>query len=360
MSGPRPVRVLLVTPSFGAYGGIEAFVFALANSIAQDPRFEVRICFKRASNFALQPSLDAYCRTRRVTFCDRASGALWAQIGWAHVVHAQNASPDVAFIAKVLRKPLALTIHDFLPSRPLLRRLSWQVAARAASARWYNSHWVWSTWEPKQPRTTSSRVPTISQLTTGFVEPGARKGFLFVGRLVDSKGVDVLIDAYRASGLSAVDWPLTVVGDGPLREYLERRCAGQAGIRFLGFVDDFTKAELLASAKWLVAPSHAHEGLGLVAIEARHVGVPCVIAEHGGLPEAGGRDALVCAPRDVASLTAALRAAAAMAETEYERRSVRTKQDLAAELVPLSFYPAAYLRLATGGSGVATWQRKAS
>jgi hypothetical protein len=32
-----------------------------------------------------------------------------------------------------------------------------------------------------------------------------------------------------------------------------------------------------------------------------------------------------------------------MSETEYERRSARTKEDLAAELVPLSFYADAYL-----------------
>jgi colanic acid/amylovoran biosynthesis glycosyltransferase len=175
----------------------------------------------------------------------------------------------------------------------------------------------------------------------------ARQGFLFVGRLVDSKGVDVLLDAYELAGLDPAAWPLTIVGDGPLRAQLETRAAraGVPGVRFLGFVDDGMKARLLASAKWLVAPSHAHEGLGLVVLEARHAGVPCIIARHGGLPEAGGRDALVCEPRDVAGLAALLKMAATMSASEYRQRSLRTQAELAGELVPMSFYSDAYLGL---------------
>jgi glycosyltransferase involved in cell wall biosynthesis len=341
------VRVLLVSPCFGAYGGVEAFVFALADAVGRDPRFEVRVCFKRVANFSLQPALEQYCQAAHVEFCDRASRELWSAIGWADIVHAQNASPDVAMMAALLRKPLALTIHDFLPPTPWLRRLSWQASARAASARWYNSRSVWSTWEPNGDLAASARVPTVSRFEAASSEPVDRTGFLFVGRLVDSKGVDVLIDAYQRAGLDPAAWPLTIVGDGPLRAELEARAAraGVPGVRFLGFVDDGMKAQLLASAKWLVAPSHAHEGLGLVVLEARHAGVPCIITRHGGLPEAGGRDALVCEPRDVAGLAALLETAGAMSEADYQLRSRRTKSELADQLVPMSFYSDAYLGL---------------
>jgi glycosyltransferase involved in cell wall biosynthesis len=347
------VRVLLVSPCFGAYGGVEAFVFAVADAVGQDPRFDVRVCFKRVANFSLQPALEQYCQGARVEFCDRASRALWAAIGWADVVHAQNASPDVAMMAALLRKPLAVTIHDFLPPTPWARRVSWRLAARAAAARWYNSRSVWKTWEPNGDREASARVPTVSRFERTSSAPAPGRGFLFVGRLVDSKGVDTLLDAYHLAGLDPVSWPLTIVGDGPMRSELEGRCAraGMRGVRFLGFVDDETKARLLGSAKWLVAPSHAHEGLGLVVLEARHAGVPCIITTHGGLPEAGGRDAIVCAPRDVPGLAAALQSAAAMPEGEYERRAGRTRDDLAGELVPMSFYPDAYLRLSDGSKG---------
>jgi len=342
------VRVLLLSPCFGAYGGVEAFVFAVAEAVGRDPRFEVRICFKRTANFVLQPELEAYCEAAgNVQFCDRASRELWSVIAWADVVHAQNASPDVALMTTTLRKPLALTIHDFLPHTPWARRLSWQATARAASARWYNSRSVWSTWEPNGPRAASSRVPTVSRFDEAPVAAGQKQGFLFVGRLVDSKGADVLLDAYRRARIDRAAWPLAIVGDGPMRAALEAQAAhaGLHGVRFTGFVDEATKAQLVASAKWLVAPSHAHEGLGLVVLEARHAGVPCIITRHGGLPEAGGRDAIVCEPHDVAGLAAALENAAAMPESEYQRRSARTREDLAGELVPLTFYPEAYLRL---------------
>jgi glycosyltransferase involved in cell wall biosynthesis len=347
------VRVLLVSPCFGAYGGVEAFVFAVADAVGRDPRFEVRVCFKRAANFSLQPALEKYCQAAHVEFCDRASRELWSAIGWADVVHAQNASPDVAMMAALRRKPLALTIHDFLPSTPWLRRLSWQATAHAASARWYNSRSVWSTWEPNGDRAASARVPTVSRFEPVSSEPAARKGLLFVGRLVDSKGVEVLLEAYDHAGLDPAAWPLTIVGDGPLRAELEARAAraGLRGVRFLGFVDDAMKARLLASAKWLVAPSHAHEGLGLVVLEARHAGLPCIIARHGGLPEAGGRDALVFEPRDVDGLAHLLDITATMPDAEYRQRSLRTQAELANELVPMSFYGDAYLELTQGRRG---------
>jgi predicted RNA polymerase sigma factor len=73
--------------------------------------------------------------------------------------------------------------------------------------------------------------------------------------------------------------------------------------------------------------------------------MPCIITRHGGLPEAGGRDALTCEPRHVSGLVVALQQAATMSEGAYQQRATRTKDDLANEIVPLSFYPDSYLRL---------------
>jgi glycosyltransferase involved in cell wall biosynthesis len=231
-----------------------------------------------------------------------------------------------------------------------MRRLSWQFAARYADARWYNSSSVWATWEPRRRRPTSARVPTVSQMPDRFVEPSARSGFVFVGRLVGSKGVDLLIDAYRDANLNPAIWPLTIIGDGPDRAALEHRATstGRDDVQFLGFLSEDAKSAHMAGAKWLVAPSHAHEGLGLVALEARHAGVPCIVTRHGGLPEAAGREALICEPGDVSSLAVMLRTAAAMPDGEYEARSARTKNDLGEDLVPASFYSDAYLRVIDG------------
>jgi glycosyltransferase involved in cell wall biosynthesis len=343
----RRIRVLLVSPCFGSYGGVEAFVLAVADTLLRNPLYDVRICFKRTATFSLDAGLAEACRPYPVEFCDRGSRALLSAIAWADVVHGQNASPDVAGLTLLLGKPLAFTIHDFLAPTPHWRRLAWRLSARAAARRWFNSQSVWSTWE-RQPLPGSERVPTVSRFVSSFVEPPRRRGFVFVGRLVDSKGVDILLRAYRNAAVDADVWPLTIVGDGPLRPQLEEICARERirGVTFTGFVDEGTKASAIGKAKWLVAPSYAHEGLGLVAFEARHTGVPCIVARHGGLPEAAGRDALVCEPGDAASLAVALRAAAAMPEADYVARCQRTRFDLAGELPPQSFYADAYRGLA--------------
>jgi glycosyltransferase involved in cell wall biosynthesis len=345
---------VLVSPTFGAYGGIEAFVLAVDDHLRSDPRFEVRTCFKRVAGFELQPDFERLCRSCPVEFFDRASRGLWSAVAWADVVHAQNASPDIAATSWLLRKPLALTMHNALPSGPPLRRLTWRIAARMATARWYNSRFVWQSWE-RQSRSGSAHVPTISQLPAAYVPPVARRGFVFLGRMIAGKGADILLEAYRRAALDPEVWPLTFLGEGPVRVELERRCTLERtpGVRFARFVAGDVKARALAKAKWLVAPSHWQEPFGLVALEARSVAVPCIVTADGGLPEAAGRDALVCPPADPAALADALRRAAAMPDSEYASRSCRTHADLEAELTPLSFYLDAYVDLAAAHRGAA-------
>jgi len=179
------------------------------------------------------------------------------------------------------------------------------------------------------------------------VMPDARRGFVFLGRFVPGKGADVLLEAYRQARLNPAVWPLTFVGDGPLGRALKDRSASERidGVRFAGFIDGEMKARTVGGAKWLVVPSHWEEPFGLVAREARRLGVPCIVTRDGGLPEAAGRDALVCEPGDVNGLTMLLRRAASMPWEEYVLRARRTKDDLSRQQVPISFYLDTYLTL---------------
>jgi glycosyltransferase involved in cell wall biosynthesis len=343
----RKLRVLLVSPTFGAYGGIEAFVLALAECLSRDERFDLRVCFKRTAGFAEEPGFESTYRNVPIEFCARASAHLWTAIAWADIVHGQNASPDVAVIARLLGKPLALTIHNVLPFGPLTRRLGWRIAATTAAARWYNSRFVWRTWEHR-PSAGSAHVPTTSLLPATNVEPPARRGFVFLGRLVPGKGADILLEAYERAALDPGLWPLKILGDGPARMSLEQYSTNRRmrGVEFQGFVGGDAKAQAVAAARWLVAPSHCNEAFGLNAVEARSLGVPCIVTSDGGLPEAAGRHALICRPADPQALAATLCRAAAMSEFEYASRSQRTKAELETELVAPSFYAEAYLELA--------------
>lgn len=103
---------------------------------------------------------------------------------------------------------------------------------------------------------------------------------IYVGRLSGEKHVDRLVAAWpavhRRTGAS-----LVLVGDGPLRERLDRHPGASPGLHFLGYTRDRAAiADLLAAADVYVAPS-PHETFGLAALEAMASGVP-VLSVHGG------------------------------------------------------------------------------
>lgn len=343
----KPIKLLLVSPCLGAYGGIEAFVMAVADAVRREPDFEVRVVFKKTKYFAKQPSLKKMLQGEAVDFCERADRDLATAVRWADIIHLQNASPDVVLLAKIFRKRLVLTIHNYMPRQWNAHRLLWRLSARLADARWYNSQFVWNTWEGDRKKPGSRKVATTSKLPEGWTLPEKRVGFAFIGRWIANKGIDTLVDAYALAELDHQKWPLVLMGDGPLRSLIEYAIQKRAlsGIRVLGFVDEETKAQQMRNARWVVVPPNTREDFGLTAIEARHLGVPCIITRDGGLPEAGGRQALVCEPADPVGLARLLEEAALMSEAEYTTRAQRTREELTSELEPMEFYPRAYRRL---------------
>ena len=133
---------------------------------------------------------------------------------------------------------------------------------------------------------------------------------LFVGRLVESKGVADAVLAWRRSG---VDLPLVVAGSGPLRESMRG-----SGAEVLGWVPRALLGAVYARARAVVMPSRWQEPFGIVGLEALHCGVPVVAWESGGIAEWhpggdllvpwGDVDALASALRDAVTRRASLRA----------------------------------------------------
>jgi colanic acid/amylovoran biosynthesis glycosyltransferase len=117
-------------------------------------------------------------------------------------------------------------------------------------------------------------------------EPGR---ILFVGRLVEKKGLTVLIDALRLlpDGLS---WRLEVVGDGPLRAQLEQQAAGLP-VTFSGAAgrDELSRAYARASVMAVPsvpAGSGDQDGLPTVLLEGMGAGCAIVASELPGIDEA--------------------------------------------------------------------------
>jgi len=345
------MRILLAAPTFGVHGGIEAFVTALAEWLDRNTAHEIRVCFKIVAGRKVAPSLAAHCARLAVPcrFVRRAGTGLIASIRWADVVHSNTCSPDIALASKLLGRPLVLTVHNWFRGKHGLRNRVWYRCSRLADWRTYNSQFVLATWEPNGPQPRSEMMPTVSVLPQRQAPIEQRRGFFFVSRLIENKGVDVLVTAYARARLDREQWPLTIAGEGPMGEWARAQIAreGLTGIELTGFLTEEEKAQRMARAMWLVAPANTREDMGLTPIEARSVAVPAIVTRDGGLPEAGGPAALLCEPGNVDDLTRKLERAAGMSAAEYRQRALLARESLRGYLRPLSSYVEIYERVAT-------------
>ena len=155
------------------------------------------------------------------------------------------------------------------------------------------------------------------------------------------------MDAYAQARLDRRQWPLILMGDGPLRPAIEAKIRDEKieGIEILGYVTEEKRNETIRHARWMVTPPNTKEDLGLTPMEARNVAVPCIITRDGGLPESGGRHALSCEPGNVGELKLLLEKAAGMGAAEYEQVCEATHKELMEYLQPLSVYYDQYREL---------------
>lgn len=108
------------------------------------------------------------------------------------------------------------------------------------------------------------------------LEARERQGFLLVARLVKSKHIDIVVEAFNKLRL-----PLKIVGAGPFEKTL-RRQSGK-NIEWLGAVDDTELAKLYRSVQALIQASE--EDFGLVVAEALSLGTPVIAYNQGAVRE---------------------------------------------------------------------------
>ena len=113
----------------------------------------------------------------------------------------------------------------------------------------------------------------------------------FVGRLVQEKGLPVLLQAAKQLDESGVAFHLTFVGDGPERAKL-RGLSTELGLdRRITFKGDLRGADLgdaLRAIQVVVMPTESEETAGLAAIEQMMAGGAVIVADIGGLSEVVG------------------------------------------------------------------------
>jgi len=100
--------------------------------------------------------------------------------------------------------------------------------------------------------------------------------YLYLGRLIPYKKVDLAIEAFNATGKT-----LLIAGDGPELNKLKK--TAKTNIKFLGRISSKKKYQLIRESKALIFPGE--EDFGIVPVEAISQGTPVIAFDRGGAKE---------------------------------------------------------------------------
>jgi len=144
---------------------------------------------------------------------------------------------------------------------------------------------------------------------------------LFLGRLIEAKGIAELVDALSNTDVTTLPWSATLAGDGEVASYRARIDAlGLSDrIRLTGWVSSEAVDVELRKSSIFVLPSH-YENLPLSMLEAMAYGLCSIVTPVGSVEDviSDGLNGIVVPVRDSASLADALRSV--LLDDEKRRR----------------------------------------
>ncbi|MDQ3455099.1 MAG: glycosyltransferase [Actinomycetota bacterium] len=205
----------------------------------------------------------------------------------------------------------------------------------------------------------------------------ARSGTISaVGRLVEKKGFDVLIDACARLSAAGRTVNCEIAGTGPQMAALQARIDGHGltgAVRLVGALSQDAVRDLLRGSSVFAAPCVVgsdgnRDGLPTVLLEAMALGTPCVGTDVTGIPEVirDGETGFLVPQRDPAALATALarlldesrtrtrlaRNARALVEENFDSRRQAEQLDalLVAEPTPVQSLEGTAVQLVTAGA----------
>lgn len=112
----------------------------------------------------------------------------------------------------------------------------------------------------------------------------AEPTILFIGRLEGRKGLKYLLRAFSLLTQENPRVSLVIAGDGPDREKLEElvRDLSLPRVKFLGYVSEAEKLNLLSKADLFCSPATFGESFGIVLLEAMATGLVTVAGDNAG------------------------------------------------------------------------------
>ena len=104
---------------------------------------------------------------------------------------------------------------------------------------------------------------------------------LFLGRLVDYKGVETLMRAFEATPA----FKLKIIGDGPLRSEVHSYASTHNNIEWLGRIDRDLVLTTIKNSSFLIFPSECYENMPLVILESFVFSKPVLASNLGAIKE---------------------------------------------------------------------------
>jgi glycosyltransferase involved in cell wall biosynthesis len=170
---------------------------------------------------------------------------------------------------------------------------------------------------------------------------------IFVGRLVEQKGVDILLQALSRLRFSGQDLALEIIGDGPERSALQKMTASlglENRVYFRGQLAPETVHERRIGADFFVLPSR-FEGLPGALLEAFGDALPAVVTRVSGSEDVvDAETGWIVPPEDPKALAAALSSAIALGRHGLQQMGAAAREK-ALRQYDMEFVAARYEKL---------------
>ena len=155
------LKILMLAPCLGKFGGIETFCLTLIEDLIYKGA-SVRLLRKKVAGFQDDESIQKNENEIRSSWTEKENKRFTSQfvspkdslikkaLQESDLLHLHNPMVEGVWHAKKLNRPCVMTIYNWRRTGIHPRLLAWRWAVSQADRRWYISEFVWDSWEKKR------------------------------------------------------------------------------------------------------------------------------------------------------------------------------------------------------------------